>query len=107
MESHSETRVVDGATVELATVVHEGREFTNLGAVVADDYVVAYLGKDGKLTDWQGNVIGTYRTVSSWRTPNSWVSSTMSAVHAVVNGRTYKGRSAGVGMLFRGKIARA
>ena len=117
MEYRSETRTVDGATVELATVVHGGREFTNLGAVVSEKYVAGYLQMDrdshgeqlntvGNLTDWQGNVIGTYRIVKIWRTPRSWVSDIMCAVHATVNGRLYKGRSAGTGMLFCGKLAK-
>lgn len=117
MEYRSETRVVDGATVELATVVHEGREFINLGAVISDSYVAGYLQstKDshgermnavGNLTDWHGNVIGTYRIVKMWRTPRSYVSDVMCAVHATVNGNLYKGRSAGCGMLFKGKLAK-
>ena len=101
MEYRSETRVVDGATVELATVVHNGKEFTNMGAIVSDNYVIGYLQCDhdshghhqhgtGILTDWQGNQIGTYRIVKMWRTPRSYVSSTMLAVHATVNEKLYK-----------------
>ena len=87
------------------TITHEGRSFTADGAVVTDARLIAYLGKDGVLTDWHGNQIGTYRTVSTWKTPHSFLSSTMSAVHARVDGKTYKGRSAGEGMLFRGKLS--
>jgi hypothetical protein len=74
---------------------------------VSDTHLSAYLGKDHKLTDWHGNVIGTYRVVRIWRTPMSYISDTMSAVHATLSdGRIYKGRSAGVGMLFQGKRAK-
>lgn len=88
------------------TFTHEGRAFTAGGAAVSDDYCVGYLGKNGLLTDWHGNQIGTYRIVSTWKTPRSYVSSSMNAVHAIVNGKLYKGRSAGQGMSFRGKVSR-
>lgn len=67
------------------------------------DYITAYLAKDGILTDWYGTPIGTYKIVSTWKTPRSYVSSTMNAVHATVAGKVYKGRSAGVGMFFNGR----
>ena len=87
-------------------ITHDGRKFLAAGAFVSDSHIIAYLAKDGILTDWHGNPIGTYRIVSTWKTPRSYVSSTMSAVHATVNGMVYKGRSAGIGMSFSGKKAR-
>lgn len=65
--------------------------------------IVAYLGMDGVLTDWHGNAIGTYKIVSSWPTPRSFVSSRQFQVETRVDGITYTGRSAGVGMAYRGK----
>jgi hypothetical protein len=88
------------------TVEHDGRKFTAGGAVVTPDAVVAYLGKDGILTDWHGRQLGTYRIVATWRTPRSWVSSTMSQVQATVDGVRYTGRSAGVGMIYHGRRMR-
>lgn len=88
------------------TIKHEGREFTSGGAFVTPEYAVAYLGKDGVLTDWHGKPIGTYRVTSTWRTPRSFVSSTMSQVRATIDGIVYHGRSAGVGMVFTGKRAK-
>jgi hypothetical protein len=85
------------------TFTHDGKGFTAGGAVVTDSHITAYLGKDGVLTDWHGEKLGTYRIVSTWSTPRSYVSSSMHAVHATVNGVVYKGRSAGVGMSFNGK----
>jgi hypothetical protein len=85
------------------TFEHEGRTFEAGGAVVTPDRIIAYLGKDGVLTDWHGNKIGTYRVTSTWRTPASYVSSTMHQVYATVDGVTYTGRSAGVGMSFKGR----
>lgn len=88
------------------TIEHEGRKFTSGGAFVNPGFVVAYLGADGQLTDWHGKAIGTYRITSTWRTPRSYVSSTMHQVRAVVDGLTYTGRSAGHGMIYRGKRTR-
>jgi hypothetical protein len=67
------------------------------------DTVVGYLGDNGTLTDFHGNKIGTYRTLSTWKTPRSYVSSTYSSVEAFVDGKRYTGRSAGRGMRFYGK----
>ena len=92
-------------------IEHQGHKFEAGGAVVTPDYIVAYIGSrgdDGKrqLTDWHGKVIGTCRITSTWRTPRSFVSSTMSQVYAVVDGVTYTGRSAGEVMIFKGRKVR-
>lgn len=86
------------------TIEHEDRTFEAGGAVVADQFAVAYLGKDGVLTDWHGETLGTYRITATWKTPRSFVSGHMHQVVASVGGRTYTGRSAGVGMIFRGRV---
>lgn len=86
------------------TIEHDGRKFTAGGAYVAPDRIVAYLGKDGALTDWHGKQLGTYRITRTWPTPRSFASSTMSQVYAVVDSVTYQGRSAGDGMIFRGRL---
>ena len=85
------------------TFTHEGRAFTAGGAVVTPERITAYLGQNGQLTDWHGNVLGTYRITATWRTPRSFVSATMHQVYATVNGVQYTGRSAGVGMVFAGR----
>lgn len=85
------------------TVEHEGRKFTNGGAVVTPDFIIAYPGKDGVLKDWHGNVLGTWRAVATWNTPRSYVSSTMSQIEARVGGLIYTGRGAGEGMVFKGR----
>jgi hypothetical protein len=103
MNSHSEYH----GKVEVGVVEHEGREYRAFGSVITDTHITAYLGKDGKLTTWDGKVIGTYRITRTWRTPRSFVSSTMNQVYATVDGRTYQGRSAGVGMVFNGKLVHA
>jgi hypothetical protein len=86
---------------------HEGRTFTSGGAVVTPDLIVAYPKANGVLGDWHGNDIGTWCATSTWRTPRSYVSSTMSQIEATVNGVTYTGRGAGIGMIFKGKPKRS
>jgi hypothetical protein len=85
------------------TVTHEGRTFEAGGAVVTPGRIVAYLGRDGVLTDWHGKPLGNYRITASWSTPHSFVSDTMHQVYATVDGVTYTGRSAGVSMIFKGR----
>jgi hypothetical protein len=94
------------------------RKFEAGGAVVTPDLCVGYLknpeteltdrvlervGARGVLTDWHGKSLGTYKIVSVWRTPQSTVSSVMCQVEAEVDGVLYTGRSAGYGMVFKGK----
>lgn len=85
------------------TIEVEGRTFESGGAMIEDNAIVAYLGKDGVLTDWLGNALGTWRMVAMWKTPNSFVSSYMMQVEATVDGVVWTGRSVGVGMAYRGK----
>lgn len=73
------------------------------GAIVTDDIIIAYMGNNNIITDWHGEPIGTYTITSSWKTPRSYISSTMYQLIACVQGHFYTGRSAGVGMVFRGK----
>jgi hypothetical protein len=70
------------------------------------DRLVAYLGPDGVLETWGGQPIGRYYITATWRTPRSYVSTAMSQVYATVDGRIYTGRSAGLGMSFRGRLIR-
>jgi hypothetical protein len=81
----------------------QGRTFESGGAIVKDEWIIAYPGKDGRLNDWHGQQIGTYNILSTWRTPRSFVSSTMSSIECLVNGIRYVGRGAGIGMILRAK----
>ena len=85
------------------TITHEGEVVTAEGTYIDRHRIVAYLGKDNMLTDWHGEQIGTYHITHTWPTPGSPVSETMSQVEANVDGMVFIGRSAGVGMIFRGK----
>jgi hypothetical protein len=82
---------------------HEGKHFCAGGAAVSDTHCIAYLSADNVLTDWHGQPIGTYRITRTWRTQRSYVSYVMHQVYATVDGKTYTGRGAGVGMVFKGK----
>jgi hypothetical protein len=82
---------------------HEGKKFESGGAFVNEVFLVAYLSKNGILSDWHGLPLGTYRILSTWRTPRSFVSSTMNSVECFVHGVRYVGRSCGVGMVIRAK----
>jgi hypothetical protein len=92
-------------------VEHEGKKFEAGGAVVTDEWVIGYpkldsehVGATGTLTSWHGEPLGTVRITSKWRTPKSFVSSHMFQMEARVNGKTYTGRSAGNGVIFRGRV---
>jgi hypothetical protein len=88
------------------TIEHDGHTATAEGAIVTPDYIVAYLGKDGILTDWHGRPLGTWRSVASWPTPHSYISSHMHQVEATTDGSTptvYTGRSGGEGLVYRGR----
>jgi hypothetical protein len=65
------------------TFEHEGRKFESGGAIVTEEWIIGYPGKDGRLNDWHGAAIGTYRVMSTWRTPRSFMSSTMSSIEWV------------------------
>jgi hypothetical protein len=91
--------------IEVGIIEHEGREFSALGSVVTGDYVVAYK-KGTTVTTWAGDVLGTCRVVSTWKTPRSYVSTEMHQLEAVINGVRYRGRCAGDGMIFRGRRKR-
>jgi hypothetical protein len=81
---------------EVGIFEHDGREYVANGAFVNDDLLIGYLGADGLLTRWDGEVIGRYVIAASWPTPRSYVSSHQHQVIATLrDGRTYTGRSAG------------
>ncbi len=89
---------------EVGIFEHGGREYVANGAFVNDDLLVGYLGADGLLTSWDGDVIGRYVIAASWLTPRSYVSSHQHQVIATLrDGRIYTGRSAGRQMVLRAK----
>jgi hypothetical protein len=85
-----------------------GHSFESGGAVVTPDVAIGYLtsAEPGKLvvTNWHGDrVLGNAYIVAKWRTPTSVYSEWMHQVEVVIDGRTYTGRSNGVGMVWKGK----
>ena len=95
---------------EIGVFTYGGREYAALGSVVTDEYAVGYLAeRDGHLviTSWDGTtVLGTAVITSTWRTPRSFVSSSMSQVVATIDGARYTGRCAGLSMLWKGRKVR-
>lgn len=83
--------------------MHDGREFRADGAVVTDEYVIGYPNNNGVLTDWHGEHIGTYKVLSSWATPRSYMSDRMYSIECFVNHVRYVGRGGGKGMILRAK----
>lgn len=79
-----------------------GKTFEANGACVTGDRIIAYLGYNNDLTNWHGVKLGTYKITSTWKI-NSYVSTTMHQVEAIVDGVKYTGRSMGKGMIFKGK----
>lgn len=83
------------ASVEIATIIHEGREFTALGSVIDHERgrVAAYRRTGGILTNWGSKEIGTYHVVSTWRRYSRYgVSTKMESIKALIDGLVYYGR---------------
>jgi hypothetical protein len=85
------------------TIEHEGRTFKAGGAIITDGFIIAYPDADGKLNDWHGQQIGTYRVLSSWLTPRSFIANRMYSYECFVNGVRYVGRGGGEGMMLKAK----
>ena len=92
---------------------HEGRGFEAGGAVVTDAYAIGYVKGvqqrfsrefygEIEITDWHGVTLGTGRIIKSWRW-HSFLSSHCHQIEARIHGVPYTGRSAGNGMLWKGK----
>lgn len=96
-----------GEFVEAASVFRAGRRFTAGGAAVQGGRAVGYLKKntDGtwSLTGWGSGKLGPCQITATWRTPRSYVSSTMVQAECKIDGVWYTGRGAGDGMLWQGK----
>lgn len=84
------------------TIEHEGHKFECGGAIVTDDYVVAYMAATFQaITDWHGKQLSTdVKVTASWPI-RSFMSSTMYQIKARINGKWYTGRTLGAGMLIR------
>ncbi len=94
------------------TFTHEGKAFSSGGAVVTDDYLIAYIGKFATVTDWHGNEIGTYKVISSrpavFFGRRSWQGSTYYHMRAWLrDGRIFTLRGFGEGMVAKGKRVHA
>lgn len=61
-------------------------------------YISDNANRRWRITTWTGDVVGLAECVSTWRTPHSFVSSTMSAYRVTMAGKVYHGRGACEGM---------
>ena len=106
MDSRSEWQ----GRAELGIVSLNGREHAALGSSVTDTHAVGYLDKrDGQLViaSWDGTqVLGPATITRTWRTPRSFMSSSMSQVTATIDGTRYTGRCADLSMLWKGRKVR-
>jgi hypothetical protein len=93
---------------ETASVTLEGRTFTSGGAHVDPERAVAYMADDlHSVKTWNGEIMGLAHVVASWIARTSFPLTTrMYQVEAHIDGRTYTGRTAGAGMLWRGRVKR-
>lgn len=94
------------------SIEHEGRKFTSGGAIVTPEYLIAYPAKNGVLSDWHGNPIGTYSIIgardATFFGHRSWQGSTYYYMRAhLPDGSTYSIRGFGIGMIARGKRCKA
>ena len=112
MASH--THRFGKARVEVGAISHAGRTYSARGSVDPERGVlVGYVKKVAEedlqpgdsrhvLTSWDGKkVLANLRKVSTWKTPRSQWSSTISAWSADGGGRHYVGRCAGDDMLLK------
>lgn len=100
LDAHSEIVAAPrGVLVEIATMVHEGREFANLGAVVdhKNGFACAYPDGKGHVTTWNGVVLGTARIVRRWKqfVPGAHWRVEMFAWSCRIEGKGYYGRNGG------------
>ena len=83
-------------------IEHQGRKFCAGGAVVTSEHIIAYPKENGVLGDWNGNAIGTWRSVANWRV-NSYMGIYLHQIEAVVGKVRYTGRGFGIGCIYRGR----
>ena len=112
MDWRVETHVDEnhGATVEVATMMHEGKPYTALGSVIdiQNGIIYGYIKNDPSLpsgrfllTTFESKVLCPIHRLSTWKTPRSWISGTMSSWRCEYLGRKWLGRSGGAGLLIR------
>lgn len=136
MDSRSETvELRDKATgapagtLEIGTVVHNGREYAAQGAMITDDRLVAYLQGDydnrdargipqyrtmaggtvyeprtGDVTTWNGQIIGRYYVTGR---AHGWHGTRLVTVRIfLTDGRQFVGKGQGSGMIIKARRAR-
>ena len=94
----------------LCTFEYRDQLYNTQGAVITSERIVAYLQNGGLVTSWYGEILGTYHVTARWKTPRSWISNEMWQITACIKVSettySYTGRSAGIGMIFKGRLKR-
>jgi hypothetical protein len=114
METKSEWKTPDPpndtAKVEVATITHEGRDFTAMGAVIDHDrgIVIGYpslgcasvgaCGKHGALNSWDGTELGRVEVIARSR---GFYGAEIVHFRAYVDGKAYHGKGSGWEALLR------
>lgn len=98
----------NGATVEVATITHEGKEYTAFGAFFDEEHGIIHAYTGGipgayKLTSFDGRDIANLTLVSTYMNRNVWggFPVKMYAWRCTYNGKTYSGRNSGPQMIVR------
>jgi hypothetical protein len=97
MQTRSEKEQKQGGFVEKGSLSFQGREFSAIGAVVADDRVTVYLDeRQGLATTWGGERLGVFRETSRWRAkvPGQSYRITVRQLRVTLDdGRAYRGKA--------------
>jgi hypothetical protein len=98
------------------TFQHEGQSFESGGAEVTEEYAIGYpKWNEGiqtnniRVTNWHGDeTLGVGRITAKWPTPRSYMSSTMYQLRVKIRstGKWYTGRTAGSGMIWKGRAVK-
>lgn len=107
------SRVETVGRTEVATISHDGREFSALGSSVEGRNIVAYVGKSLDawrtiLTTWTGRTILDARSeVAETYRVNEFGDTGYALMIRLGRGRYFVGLSLGEGCLFRGELIEA
>ena len=87
-------------------VAYIGKPLQEAKPETHNKYISDNANRRWRVTTWTGDHLGVAEVTSTWRTPRSFVSSTMSSYRVTMAGKVYHGRSAGEGMAISLKRAK-
>ena len=101
MKSSVQTIKHESATIEVATITHERRDFTNMGSIVdtSQGFIFAYVSSDeARLTTWQGKTIAALTRTGR---AQGFHGVKLTCYTCTIDGARYHGRGLGAGMCIR------